>query len=105
MFEVYQSSSNWYKKGSKDKKNDEIDIAGGQKGGERKKWGQSGKRLSGEKRNTDVEEEAETVMFLPCTPRGELLKKLREIDDRFRAGTKIRRIKFVERRVYLSRTY
>ena len=36
-------------------------------------------------------------MFVPSTPRGELVKKLRETDKKFREGTKIRAIKFVER--------
>ena len=49
-------------------------------------------------RNQDNEEEAETVLFVPCTPRGELLKIMRETDRKFREGTKIRKFKFVERR-------
>ena len=42
--------------------------------------------------------EAETVIFIPCTPKSILMRKMREADDNFRRGTQIRRIKFVERR-------
>ena len=35
---------------------------------------------------------------MPCTSRGELMKKLRETDRVFREGTSIKKIKFVERR-------
>ena len=49
-------------------------------------------------RSPDNEEEAETVLFVPCTPRGELLKLMRETDRKFREGTSIRKFKFVERR-------
>ena len=37
-------------------------------------------------------------MFVPCTPNSELVKRLRETDRRFREGSGIKRIKFVERR-------
>ena len=37
-------------------------------------------------------------MFVPCTPRGELVKMMREVDKRFREGTDIKKIKFIERR-------
>ena len=37
-------------------------------------------------------------MFLPCTPRSELIKMVKEADREFRRGTEIKRIKFVERR-------
>ena len=36
-------------------------------------------------------------MFLPYTPGSELMKKIRETDREFRRGTKIKRVKFVER--------
>ena len=39
----------------------------------------------------------ETVIFVPSTPRGELVKRLREADDQFRRGSKVRAIKFIER--------
>ena len=41
--------------------------------------------------------EPETVLFIPSTPRGELLKLLKETDQDFRRGTKIKPIKFIER--------
>ena len=41
--------------------------------------------------------EPETVLFIPSTPRGELMKAMREADRDFRRGTTIRPIKFVER--------
>ena len=43
------------------------------------------------------ENEPETVIFVPSTPRGELVKRLRESDIQFRKGSNIRQIKFVER--------
>ena len=36
-------------------------------------------------------------MFIPSTPRGELLKLFKEADNDFRKGTKIKPIKFIER--------
>ena len=41
--------------------------------------------------------EPETVMFIPSTPRGELLRRMREVDINYRRGTKIKPIKFIER--------
>ena len=41
--------------------------------------------------------EPETVMFVPSTPRGELVKLMRDTDRDFRRGTKIQPMKFVER--------
>ena len=41
--------------------------------------------------------EPETVMFIPSTPRGELLNTLKETDRDFRKGTNIKPIKFIER--------
>ena len=41
--------------------------------------------------------EVETVMFIPSTPGGELQKRLKEVDSKFREGTQIKQIKFVER--------
>ena len=43
-------------------------------------------------------EEVESVIFLPCTPRSELVKMVKEADKEFRRGTAIKRIKFVEKR-------
>ena len=36
-------------------------------------------------------------MFIRSTPRGELLKKLKETDELFRRGSDMRQIKFIER--------
>ena len=36
-------------------------------------------------------------MFIPSTPRGELLRWMREVDINYRRGTKIKPIKFIER--------
>ena len=41
--------------------------------------------------------EPETVMFIPSTPRGELLRLLKDTDRDFRKGTIIKPIKFIER--------
>ena len=48
-------------------------------------------------RNVYTETESETVMFVPSTPRGELVKAMKEADTNFRKGTRIKPIKFVER--------
>ena len=41
--------------------------------------------------------EPETVLFIPSTPGGELLKRMREADANYRRGTSMRQIKFIER--------
>ena len=43
------------------------------------------------------ETDPETVMFLPSTPRGELMKRLKETDAQFRKGSGMQQIKFIER--------
>ena len=75
--------SNWFRK--KKKKEAEKVQAG------RKRRG--GKRKRGIEEETDIE----TVMFVPHTPGGKLLKMLEDEDERYRKGTKMKRIKFVER--------
>ena len=52
---------------------------------------------SGDKVKYRDETEPETVLFIPSTPRGELLKRMRETDLQYRRGTDMRQIKFVER--------
>ena len=37
------------------------------------------------------------MLFLPCTPNSELMKRVRNTDREFRRGTGIKRVKFVER--------
>ena len=55
------------------------------------------RQIENEKAGND-DEEIESVMFVPCTPNSELVKRLRETDRKFREGSRIKRIKFVERR-------
>ena len=50
-----------------------------------------------DKRGGVEELEPETVLCIHSSPRGELLKIMRETDKDFRKGTTIRPIKFVER--------
>ena len=43
--------------------------------------------------NVEMDEsEPESVIFVPSTPRGELVKRLRESDIQFRKGSKIKQI-------------
>ena len=37
------------------------------------------------------------MIFVPSTPRGELVKRMKETDSMFRQGTKMRQMKFIER--------
>ena len=37
------------------------------------------------------------MLFLLSSPRGELLKRMKETDHQFRKGTRMRQIRFVER--------
>ena len=41
--------------------------------------------------------ETEAVIFVPCTPGGLLQRQIQEEEDRFTAGTKLKRIRVVER--------
>ena len=79
------SRKNWYKKKVGSKKVE------GQNGGE--KYMPNSTRSKCER----DESEPETVIFVPSTPRGELVKRMRESDMQFRKGSKIRKIKFIER--------
>ena len=67
---------------------------------ENRSKGRKAERENVKSRNGGGREEdvAETVLFVPCTPGGKLMKRMKEADDTFREGTKIRRMKFVERR-------
>ena len=73
---------NWYKKsGRKDKGSGEGGTEprqGGRSSAERKERGSRQKAGELGREIGEEEDEAETVMFLPCTPRGELLKRVRE---------------------------
>ena len=55
----------------------------------------NGKRMGG-KKNKD-ENEIEGIIFIPCTPRGELVKELQKIEDIFAKRHGLKRVKFVER--------
>ena len=48
-------------------------------------------------RDINNKNETEAVIFVPCTPGGELQKILQMEEDRFTKGTKLKRIKVVER--------
>ena len=77
------SKKNWYKKrGETEKRGDSRTIVG--------------QRVDNSTIERD-ESEPETVIFVPSTPRGELVKSMRESDAQFRKGSKIRQIKFIER--------
>ena len=79
------SKRNWFKT----KRNRDSE-----KSGEKPERTSREEKLEGGNRDeTDVE----TVMFVPSTPRGELVKLMRETDRNFRTGTTIKQIKFVER--------
>ena len=78
---------NWYKS----KKRDMNDREGNKKGRS------NVEDKSGDKVKYRDETEPETVLFIPSTPRGELLKRMRETDLQYRRGTDMRQIKFVER--------
>ena len=69
------SKKNWYKKNRWDVK------------GRESKEGYE-ERSKGNKCERD-ESEPETVIFVPSTPRGELVKRMRESDSQFRKGSKI----------------
>ena len=45
----------------------------------------------------DKQKETEAVLFVPCTPGGVLQKKIQEAEDKFTAGSKLKRIRVVER--------
>ena len=64
-----------------------------------KKIGEKNKRKGGKFQGRGKEEKTdiETIMFVPHTPDSALAKMLQEEDDNFRRGTKIKRIKMVER--------
>ena len=49
------------------------------------------------KSNMGEETEPESIMFIPSTPNGELMKRLKEADATFRKGSSIRQIKLIER--------
>ena len=76
--------SSWYKR--KGKKIGEKDR---NKGGKVQRIGRT--------RGKDEETDIETIMFVPHTPGSALAKLLQEEDDNFRRGTKMKRIKMVER--------
>ena len=81
---------NWYKRGKGKTEREEWERDGrkGEYRVERQKEGEgNGGRES---------MEPETVMFIPSTPRGELLNMLKETDRDFRKGTNIKPIKFIE---------
>ena len=71
----------WYKK----KKTKEANIRNGRK----KKKVELGSKLE--------DREIETIMFVPYTPNSALCKQLQKIDDDYIEGTKMKRIKMVER--------
>ena len=71
---------NWYKKRSEKKY---------AKGENQDKTDRNRDKERPEKERRD-ETEAETVLFIPSTPGGELLKRLREADRKFREGTGMR---------------
>ena len=87
---------NWFK----NKRENKIEI---NKGDVKKYNARNYRKLLGEKIENrervreDDDAEVETVLFLPSTPHGKLMKKLKETDRIFRMGTNIKRIKFVER--------
>ena len=77
---------NWFKRGNKEKLSE-----GNSRGESTNKW-------TGVEKGVGEEDlEPETVVFIPSTPRGELLKMLKETDRDFRRGTTIPPIKFIER--------
>ena len=73
----------------------------------KKRGGESESSKEGGRRYTNQEGElkpyekgdgdSETVMFVPSTPKRELVKRLREADCNFRRGSRVRPIKFIER--------
>ena len=90
---------NWYKRKRKDikKEGDKKSREGEHR---RHIGGGGGTQYGGDhslKRGEQAEQQPETVMFVPSTPGGELMKALKETDRDFRKGTKIKPIKFVER--------
>ena len=90
---------NWYKNRKKEVSTveDQNVIEGG---GKRQIKEVENKQYGGDhskKRGEWEEQEPETVMFVPSTPRGELVKAMKEADNNFRKGTKIKPIKFIER--------
>ena len=74
--------SNWYKQ---------------KRGQERSEGCGSSRQENATSREERDSTEPETVIFIPSTPRGELLKLMKESESQFRKGSKIRQIKFVER--------
>ena len=54
-------------------------------------------RGGGKRRGPEEESDIETVLFVPHTPGGELAALIQEEDDRFRKGTRLKRMKVVER--------
>ena len=71
------AKTNWYKRR---KNKTGLDKKGGRKG-------------KGRQEESDVE----TVLFVPHTPGGKLAKMMEEEEERFRKGTKLKRIKIVEK--------
>ena len=89
---------NWYRK----KKTERVSTEKNGESYERKVWKEKTEKKESKPKPRENEmeedsEEIESVMFLPSTPHGELMKSVKEADRQFRRGTDIKRIKFVER--------
>ena len=82
--------TNWYKIRKKSRE-------------EKRRNGKTGPPIIKESKNCskksvgDKPRETEAVMFVPCTPGGLLQKWIQETEDRFTEGTKLKRIRVVER--------
>ena len=83
--------TNWYK----EKKRYSVDD------GQTKRMIRGGPIIPRNARNCSKKEDngskAEAVVFVPCTPGGILQKKIQEEEDKFMAGTNLKRIRVVER--------
>ena len=87
--------TNWFKEGSK------YTVQGE---GESKKSVRGGPPIPREIRECNRQsskrtrpKETEAVLFVPCTPGGILQRRIQEVEDKFTAGTKLKRIRVVER--------
>ena len=89
---------NWYRKKKTERdSNEKNGESYGRKVWKEKTEKEKSKPKPREKEMEEDSEEIESVMFLPSTPHGELMKRVKEADRQFRRGTDIKRIKFVER--------
>ena len=89
--------NNWYKRKRRENKKVTEKVSNSKDSTKSRELIEAEKQIDSERARKD-DEEIESVMFVPCTPNSELVKRLRETDRRFREGSDIKRIKFVERR-------